>query len=148
MAEREDVTRIRSIEDLGEVSPGYVYVGSGVFEPTLVMPDCGPEVYVEDWGVTLYRGPQAAPELRVYGFTPEIVAPGALRKINLMAALGGALAPFGAGPNRPYPFLNEHPYFQARPVTADILFQFDNRRAEWSQAKGLTDAGAKWLAER
>ena len=44
--------------------------------------------------------------------------------------------------------MDTHPFFQAKPVPADILVQSDAKTAVWNGIKPLTEAGAGRLGSR
>ena len=151
MSRDQRIVRLGSIDSLAQVQPIFMYVGNGAFHAAILMQNRGDIVQVEDWEVTLYRGPEVGrnqPSIHLYGFHPETIAPKTVRKVNFMGMLRMPLGFLGYGPNRPSPFMDTHPFFQAKPVPADILVQFDAKTAVWNGIKPLTEAGAGWLGSR
>ena len=71
MSRDQRIVRLGSIDSLAEVQPIFMYVGNGAFHAAILMQNRGDIVQVEDWEVTLYRGPEVGrnqPSIHLYGF--------------------------------------------------------------------------------
>ena len=130
----------------GMVRADFIYVGNDVFHPILIMPDLGVTVAIDDCALTVYRGREvwrSNPPLYAYGFRPDFIG-GSTLKLWLMDLFRVPLAWFGRGPNRPDPWMSEHPIWQAKPIAADLLYQ-PTGVPEWNSLKAINEQGAAWL---
>ena len=129
---------------------GYVYIGNDNFLPVIIMPDVGEQPLLADSGLLLYRGDEiigSEPRRYTYTFYPDAWTSGMSRKVNMMSLLRFPLGLLGRGPNRPLPWIDEHPLYKAYPVDADILLQ-THQHPKWNRIKPLTEAGLAWVRHR
>ena len=125
-----------------ELTPSFTYVGDGFFVAIVAMPDVGKEAVLADCGLTMYRGPGIGSSETVryaYTFHPDAMRPDTVRKVTWMYWFHWLLGLFGRGPQRPPPWIDEHPIYQIRPQLADILVQTFPRWPQWNRVKPLTE---------
>lgn len=133
-----------------DMNIGYMYVGDGNFLAVIKMGDVGEQPVLGDSGLLLYRGPamgRSEPQQYIYTFHSGVLTPAVVRKVSLMHWFSLPLGLLGRGPNRPLPWIDEHPFYRANPVDADILLQ-TNLHPGWNRIKPLTNNGLTWVRSR